>query len=394
MGFISSKIKYYKKSNASGELGHVNRKMKENKNAFPELTKNNFGFLYTDNPNSTSLEDVHKEKYNACNEQKREDKLRRLGKDANTFIDNVVIFDRDIFDDLIKNNKQEELKETMKGYCQGIKDRFGFEPVGFEFHLDEGTKNDETGKVEHNYHAHVVFFNHDFENRKTVLKNLRKKDFSEMQDITHEHFKKYGFERGISKEITNRKGLSKADYIKGLEKQVEHLKNEAIEFLQEHNEDLDYIQELQGKAEKYDNAKEFVVDFLNTWKNDSKIKKIFNAVSKNLPSTINSLKEYFNEFLDNFGIEKQAKPKLNSPELAAKVEQSNTFDVVEPAAVFVLKEEPKKEEPTKPKTKVFDSDEERKKQEEKLKAEAEQKKEEIKKIKNRRKNSKGTKKKP
>lgn len=388
MGFISSKIKYYKKSNASGELGHVNRLMEVNKNAIPELTKNNFGFLYTDNPNAKTLEDVHKEKYNACNEQKREDKLRRLGKDANTFIDNVVIFDRDIFDDLIKNNKQEELKETMKGYCQGVKDRFGFEPVGFEFHLDEGTKNDETGEIKHNYHAHVVFFNHDFENRKTVLKNLRKKDFSEMQDLTHEHFKKYGFERGISKSITNKKGVSKEDYIKGLEKQVEHLKNESIEFLQEYNEDLDYIQELQGKAEKYDNAKEFVVDFLNTWKNDSKIKKIFNAVSKNLPSTINSLKEYFNDFLDNFGIEKQVTPKPNSPELAAKVEQSNTFDVVEPAAVFVLKEEPKKEETTKPKTKVFDSDEERKKQEEKLKEETEKKKEEIKKIKNRRKNSK------
>ena len=41
--FVSVNTKYYKHSNASGELGHVNRLFKENSNAFKEYTKFNFG---------------------------------------------------------------------------------------------------------------------------------------------------------------------------------------------------------------------------------------------------------------------------------------------------------------------------------------------------------------
>jgi gas vesicle protein len=41
--FVSVNAKYYKNSNAAGELGHVNRLFKDNVNAFKEYTKDNFG---------------------------------------------------------------------------------------------------------------------------------------------------------------------------------------------------------------------------------------------------------------------------------------------------------------------------------------------------------------
>ena len=117
--------------------------------------------------------------------------------------------------------------DISKGYnefMKQIKSKYGFEPLGVSIHFDEGYK-DKNGNVHYNIHAHCTFYNFDFNKNKTVLRNLRKKDWENMQDVAQDSFQKHdlNFVRGETKGITKKEHLERNDYI--IEQQSQELSN-------------------------------------------------------------------------------------------------------------------------------------------------------------------------
>jgi|TARA_R110002020_G_C16278755_1_gene771662 hypothetical protein len=248
--FVSVNAKYYKNSNASGELGHVNRLFKENVNSFSEYTKFNFG-------SSNNLFEEYKKIH-----AEREKIGKKAQKNANTFIDAVMVFSEDQFSHLEEKYGHEKLEKAMKkimnDYMQEMKKTYGFQPVGFEFHLDEGHGKN---SLKRNIHAHVVFYNYDFETKSSPLRKLKKNDFSVWQDIAHEHFKKAGFTRGLPKEHTNKKHKEKSDFIT---QKVDDLKNELKEVKKEvltlKNEKLEIFEDMKKSEENHKNTLDLLLN--------------------------------------------------------------------------------------------------------------------------------------
>ena len=218
-GYCAVNTKYYKDSE-SGEIAHVLRSFLNNKNAFDELTKNNFGMIFDDN--ATDLKKAYENTLNRWDDDLKVNNKRKRQAKSNTYIDSVLVFDRDITNKLIKEGRIDELKGSIADFMNEIKETYGFEPVGFEFHADEG-HTDENGVFKNNYHAHAIFANYNFKKQISPLRKMEKKDWSKTQDILHEHLKKYGYERGQKKESKLKDHYEKIDL---LAKQVKTLQDE------------------------------------------------------------------------------------------------------------------------------------------------------------------------
>lgn len=228
--FVSNNFKYYKNSNASGELGHVNRLFEENKNAFPEYTKDNFG--------SGNLYEKYKSIYERVNEVKsQQERTSKLNDKSITFIDGAFSFSLDRWEELEKEYTKEKLQELitdrMNTYMDKFKKKFGYEPIGFEMHLDEGhekqieaKKNNPEQKLVRNIHAHVCFFNFDFETKTAPHRKMKKKHWSQCQDLAAECFEDLGFQRGISKDKTKKQHLDKDAFIAEKQAKLEAENNE------------------------------------------------------------------------------------------------------------------------------------------------------------------------
>lgn len=293
--YCAVNTKYYKNSNI-GEIDHILRNMIENVNAIECLTKNNFGYSFGDG-------DIKNYYGNKLKEARLANK-RCLQDNSNTFIDSVLIFDSQKFNECLENGKQAEIEQATKNFMLEFKENYGFEPIGFEFHLDEGTIIDSeklveldeeeqkkyvpiddpdedftTEYIKHNVHAHAVFLNYDFEKNKSCLRTMTKDDWSESQDLLHKHFKKFGFDRGEKKQTNKRDHKTKADYVRELElKTVELVENHAknlqdqdqlLDQILDHQNDIERFENLGGYAEK---IKDFVIGFAE--KHDKVTKQI------------------------------------------------------------------------------------------------------------------------
>ncbi len=228
--FVSVNAKYYKNSNACGELSHVNRLFHENVNSFPEYTKYNFGSEF----------DLF-DKYKEINIKHAKALNKNIRKDANTFLDCVVSFSLERWEALEKKHGfiklQFTMKKMMNNFMIEMKSVYGLEPVGFKFHLDEGFhkqyeayKNQQdrlkkgllkphevlidVGELTRNIHAHVIFYNFDFKEKKAPLRKMTKMTFSSFQDIAAHSFRKSGYVRGVSKELTKKSHVEKIDFVK------------------------------------------------------------------------------------------------------------------------------------------------------------------------------------
>ena len=82
--------------------------------------------------------------------------------------------------------------------------------------------------MKRNVHAHVVFYNYDFEKSVSPWRSLKKKDFSNFQNIAAKAFERAGFERGVSREHTSKKHLEKNDFVE----QKIHRKQQSIDELE------------------------------------------------------------------------------------------------------------------------------------------------------------------
>ena len=275
--YCAVNAKYYKNSNIE-EIGHVLRQMAVNVNAIEGLTYQNFGQSFGD----VNLKEHYK---NRLDDAKLANKYA-LQENSNTFIDSVLIFNHKLFNKCLEEGKKEEIEQATKDFMFDFKDEFGFEPIGFEFHLDEGTEIDldvydkltEEEKAEYeeaepdnlgsnyvkkNIHAHAIFLNYDFDKNKSCLRNMTKKNWSYSQDLLHKHFKKFGFERG-EKKLTNKQDhMHKSDYIRELALKTNELIEEQTIALNDKNELLDEIIKHQETLNKFDNLSDYAENIKN-----------------------------------------------------------------------------------------------------------------------------------
>ncbi|WP_419774465.1 hypothetical protein [Halarcobacter sp.] len=114
--------------------------------------------------------------------------------------------------------------EAINQFMKDIKSKYGLTPLKFDGHFDEGYVKD--GKTFLNIHYHCVFFNFDFKKERSVLRRMKKKDWSKIQDIAQDSFNKHDFDfrRGIDKKITKKEHKERLDFI--ITKKEEEIKNQ------------------------------------------------------------------------------------------------------------------------------------------------------------------------
>jgi hypothetical protein len=202
--YVSFNAKYWKHSKALALLGHSERLFQKNKNVIsPELSKLNFG---SNNLSETYI-NIHK--------QRQEIKKSRV--DANTLIEGVLAFSNDRFIELENKLSEDELKEIFDKqiviFAKKIEKKYKLHFQNYQFHRDEGSI-DKNGNLKINHHAHLFFYNYDFETKSSPLRKMKRKDWSVIQDLAGHSFRVLSFIRGKNKEKTGKNHLEKDEFIK------------------------------------------------------------------------------------------------------------------------------------------------------------------------------------
>jgi hypothetical protein len=166
--FCAVKIRYYKNSNARGELGHVLRYGDGiDKNVLPDdcVRYKNFG--------NDNIYERYKRLYDLAEEKKG----RKLQVNANTYIDSVVILSSDQVEFLISKYGMDRYEvavdRVMSKWQESVKLKFCFEPCGYQAHNDEGFIDPLSKKVKYNYHLHSIFFYYNFSTGESPLRKLK-----------------------------------------------------------------------------------------------------------------------------------------------------------------------------------------------------------------------------
>jgi hypothetical protein len=245
--FVAINAKYYKNSNSSGGIGHVQRVFAENRNSIKEFQINNFGCGF----------DIL-DKYNETYKKVEEIKGKKIQKTANTYMDSVLIFSQNQVEELMKKpNWKADFSQHINDLMQDMKNETGLEPMGWEMHMDEGHKDPKTGKYVMNYHAHLIFYNFDFKTNKAPLRELmgRKSDsiWSKLQDVAANRFADLGFIRGVSAEMSKVKHLEKDEHIAAKQAEIDRLQEELEQRQIQQDQAIRFNQELlEQVAEKVD----------------------------------------------------------------------------------------------------------------------------------------------
>jgi hypothetical protein len=202
--YVSFNAKYWKHSKALALLGHSERLFQKNKNVIsPEMSKLNFG----SNNLSQSYLDIH--------QQRQEIQKSRV--DANTLIEGVLAFSNDRFVELEQKLSEEELIEQFNNqiivFAKKIEKKYKFKFLFFQMHRDEGY-TDKNGVLKINHHAHLFFYNYDFETKTSPLRKMKRKDWSVIQDLAGHSFRVLSFIRGQNKDKTDNNHLEKDEFIK------------------------------------------------------------------------------------------------------------------------------------------------------------------------------------
>jgi len=236
--FVSCNAKYYKQSQVKGLSGHHTREFENDANVLPEFTPYNFTTKL--NPSFNELERKMVEVKRAAGKKSSNLEFR---KNANVLVDNVLIFSREQVRFLMQKDPQ-NLRANMQkcgtALAAKIQREFGLTPMDIHWHFDEG-HFDESGNFRPNYHAHMTFFNFDFQSLEQPLRKMKRSDFSKIQDFAAEAFKELGFERGVKKSITGKEHKEKAEFLSDKLSAVEAQKREIeseIQSLQKEKEDL------------------------------------------------------------------------------------------------------------------------------------------------------------
>lgn len=191
--------------------------------------------------------------------------------------------------------------EAINQFMLDVKQKYGLTPLKFDGHFDEGyVKNSKTYL---NIHFHALFFNFDFEKERSVLRRMKKKDWSKIQDLAQDSFNKHDFEfrRGISKKITKKEHKERLDFI--IEKKEEELKNQEKSLkalkndVQKHS---NLATSMKFTSQKLKNDKKTLVFEVESKKEE--VKKLDNELKvKNLElEELNEFREELKDFTKDF----------------------------------------------------------------------------------------------
>lgn len=281
--YVSANFKYYKDSQAKGEIGHVQRSFLKNKNVIEEFSKNNF----------SSNNDILKEYQNQIKFAETQ-KGKKFQKNANTFLDCVLSLSEEQFDELKETSfdYQSDMRECLNDYAKRVEEKTGFKSLGWVFHADEGHYNEEQKRYVMNYHAQMIFLNYNFETKKQPLRDLQKRGnesvWSKLQDDAELSFKKIGFKRGESKENTKKEHLEKDQFI--------FEKNRVA--IDEVNSILEKAQLLETRIENLNKAKNIVDKFIEQMQKSSLFLSIQKKIEASNPKFYEHCKSTFTTVYD------------------------------------------------------------------------------------------------
>ena len=223
------------------------------------------------------LKQYYNYKHNSSENEIIEQALILSEEQARYYLDNNISFD-----------------EAVKDYMQQIKLKYGLEPIGHQGHFDEGFI-DKNGKAIYNFHFHCQFFNFDFEKDKSVLRNLRKKDWENMQDVAANSFQKFNldFIRGESKEVTGKEHLERIEFI------AQQKQNELEELYNLLGKEKNNLKEIRKEFDKSSNTYKVLNTSIKTLQKKEKSARL---EYKNLTQAIKENKdnlEILEEKIDN-----------------------------------------------------------------------------------------------
>jgi hypothetical protein len=205
--FVSARTEYYTMSQASGELKHVERAFTENKNVLG--VHGDFVWRSCD---------LHAQ-FLALVQEAEKRKGKKFQINSNLYLDTVLVLSRELVEQLqndLGDNFESSLRSCISDFEQRFKDAYGFTPVGYSFHGDEGHVHPVTNEVIRNYHFHVISLNFDFLTNTQPLRKMQLGDWSVVQDLAGHAFSSLGFVRGESKSKTKKKHLDKNSFIEQL----------------------------------------------------------------------------------------------------------------------------------------------------------------------------------
>ena len=180
-----------------------------------------------------------------------------------------------------------DINEGFKQYINDLKDKFGMNTLQMSIHRDEGYY-DKDNILHHNIHAHFLVHNYNFETKKAILSNFRKKDYRQLQTLAQKSFNQVGldFRRGLSKFQTKLKHQKRNDFI--LHKQNQELKILQKDLLQKNQEIKDLYTLLNSQKNQ---LKELRLQF----EKNSNIYKMLSLNIKNLSSQEQTKREEFRQ---------------------------------------------------------------------------------------------------
>jgi hypothetical protein len=237
--YVAVKARYYKREAAIAVLDHSNalrNGFTRSENVYPLFSSNNVS-LYPKGIN-TGVEALDK----ACLRYKQVTG-KKVRSDFNVLFEHVVILSEVHYSKVEQKIGVEETKrrvmKLLVSYAKNIKREYGFEPISVQLHFDEG-HHDSSGKFIRNIHAHVSFFNYDFQKKIAPLRHLMAKgkneqgrtnkfneNFEKMQDIAAKVFAPLKFKRGVSQSVTGRKHLNKEAFVREKLVKMEETLNES-----------------------------------------------------------------------------------------------------------------------------------------------------------------------
>lgn len=137
-----------------------------------------------------------------------------LRSNENSIVEFVAALSRQQTEKILsQKDGYQKLQNALKMTMQEIQKKYGFTSLFYAFHGDEGFKNND--KNLHNFHAHLCFYNYDFLKEKSVLKDIKKDEWSKMQNLAAECFQKVGLDyvRGEKKTEKAKDHLERKLYI-------------------------------------------------------------------------------------------------------------------------------------------------------------------------------------
>ena len=180
-----------------------------------------------------------------------------------------------------------DINKGFKQYIDDLKTKFGMNTLQMSIHRDEGYI-DKDNVLHYNIHAHFLVHNYNFETKKAILSNFRKRDYRQLQTLAQKSFNSVGldFRRGLSKFKTKLNHQKRNDFI--LHKQNQELKILQKD-LQQKNQEIKELYTLLNSQKNQ--LKELRLQF----EKDSNIYKMLSLNIKNLSLEEQTKREEFRQ---------------------------------------------------------------------------------------------------